>query len=63
MILRFECECGNEVGFHLMGDRDEHGRYWLDVEDDDRLAVLSGEGGSLLKCAFCGTVYRLQTTD
>jgi uncharacterized Zn-finger protein len=45
-----------------MGDRDEHGRYWLDVEDDDRLAVMAGEGGSVLKCAFCNTSYRLQPT-
>ncbi|MBW7474109.1 hypothetical protein K0T92_05090 [Paenibacillus oenotherae] len=62
MILTFTCQCSNEVQLYAAGDRDEHGRYWLDVEDDDRLTIINGEGGSVFRCEFCKQSYRLLAT-
>ncbi|MFC4101043.1 MULTISPECIES: hypothetical protein [Paenibacillus] len=60
MILVFTCECGNRVDFHAFGDRDEHGRQWLESEDDDRLTLRRGEDGVVFACTFCKETYRLQ---
>jgi RNase P subunit RPR2 len=59
LVLTFTCECGNQVGFFSDGELDDHGREWLEAEDDDRIKLISGEKGVLIRCAFCGHMYRL----
>jgi hypothetical protein len=59
MVLTFECECGNKTGVFATGDRDETGREFIELEDDDRLNYIIGEDGVLFKCKFCGYTYRL----
>ncbi|MBB3110418.1 redox-regulated HSP33 family molecular chaperone [Paenibacillus phyllosphaerae] len=62
MILAFKCECGNHVDFHAFGDRDEHGRQWLELEDDERIAIIPGKDGFVLKCNFCKETYRISVS-
>jgi redox-regulated HSP33 family molecular chaperone len=59
MVLIFECECGNKTGLFATGDRDETGREFIELEDDDRMTYVVGEDGVLFKCKFCGYTYRM----
>lgn len=59
MKLMFTCECGNQVSLFATGDYDEHNREWLEVEDDDRLAIIRGGDGIVLQCSFCKMAYRI----
>ncbi|MDQ0058098.1 hypothetical protein [Paenibacillus harenae] len=59
-MMSFECECGNTTRFFATGDRDEQGREYVEVEDEDRLAVIFGDDSVLFRCKFCSYTYRLQ---
>lgn len=59
-MMSFECECGNATRFFATGDRDEQGREYIEVEDEDRLAVVFGDDSVLFRCLFCSYTYRLQ---
>ncbi|MFF2482244.1 hypothetical protein [Paenibacillus sp. NPDC058071] len=41
------------------GDRDDSGKEYIELEDDDRLTFTVSESGVLFKCKFCGYTYRL----
>ncbi|MBD2869883.1 hypothetical protein [Paenibacillus arenilitoris] len=58
-MLNYECECGNTTKLFATGDRDEQGREYVEIEDDDRLAIVIGERSVLFRCSFCGYTYRL----
>ncbi|WP_155971674.1 hypothetical protein [Paenibacillus sp. Soil522] len=59
-MMNFECECGNKTSMFATGDRDEHGREYIEVEDDDRLNITIGDKSVLFRCSFCGYTYRLE---
>jgi len=62
-MMTFECECGNTTRLFATGDRDEQGREFIEIEDDERLTFIVGEGGVLFRCSFCGYTYRLEQID
>ncbi|WP_337103303.1 hypothetical protein [Paenibacillus sp. YIM B09110] len=59
-MMNFECECGNTTRFFATGDQDEQRREYIEVEDEERLAVIFGEDSVLFQCKFCNYTYRLQ---
>ncbi|WP_028610613.1 hypothetical protein [Paenibacillus harenae] len=61
-MMSIECECGNKAVFFATGDRDEQGREYIELEDDDRLSVIVGDKSVLFRCAFCGYTYKLDQT-
>ncbi|GKU79461.1 hypothetical protein [Paenibacillus sp. L3-i20] len=59
-MMHMECECGNRTGLFGTGDRDEHGREFIEMEDDDRFTFIIGEDSIVFRCSFCGYRYRLK---
>ncbi|RJE90120.1 hypothetical protein D3P07_07845 [Paenibacillus sp. 1011MAR3C5] len=59
-MIHMECECGNRTNLFATGDRDEHGREFIELEDDDRFSFVIGEDSIVFKCSFCGYRYRLK---
>ncbi|MFD0958894.1 hypothetical protein [Paenibacillus chungangensis] len=59
-MMQLECICGNKAVFFTAGDRDDAGREYLELEDDDVLTVTIGEDSVVFQCKFCGHRYRLQ---
>ncbi|WP_214629826.1 hypothetical protein [Paenibacillus agaridevorans] len=59
-MMVLECECGNRTGLFATGDRDEHGREFIELEDDDRFGFEIGEDSVVFRCSFCGYKYRLK---
>jgi|GEM_PF-706004 len=59
VMMTFECECGNRTSIFATGDRDEQGREFIEIEDDERLTFIVGETGVLFRCSFCSYTYRL----
>ncbi|WP_054024564.1 hypothetical protein [Bacillus sp. FJAT-28004] len=59
-MMSFECECGNKTVMFATGDRDEQGREFIEIEDDERLTFKIGDKSVLFRCSFCGYTYRLE---
>jgi hypothetical protein len=59
-MMVLECECGNRTGLFATGDRDEQGREYIELEDDDRFSFEIGEDSIVFRCSFCGYRYRLK---
>ncbi|MCR2802931.1 hypothetical protein [Paenibacillus soyae] len=59
-MMHIECECGNRTELFATGDRDEQGREFIELEDDDRFSFAIGEDSIVFKCGFCGYRYRLK---
>lgn len=59
-MMKLECECGNSTSLFATGDRDEHNREYIELEDDDRFSFKVGEDSVIFRCSFCGYTYRLQ---
>lgn len=62
-MMHLECECGNSTKLFATGDRDEHGREFIELEDDDRFSFTIGEDSIVFKCSFCGYRYRLKSYE
>ncbi|MFD0586991.1 hypothetical protein ACFQZE_03160 [Paenibacillus sp. GCM10027627] len=62
-MMHIECECGNRTPLFATGDRDEHGREFIEFEDEDRFTFQIGEGNVVFRCSFCGYRYKLQQYD
>ncbi|MHA6483969.1 hypothetical protein ACX1C1_18925 [Paenibacillus sp. strain BS8-2] len=60
MKMVLECECGNRTGLFATGDRDELGREFIELEDDDLFTFEIGEDSIVFRCKFCGYQYRLK---
>ncbi|WP_042162290.1 hypothetical protein [Paenibacillus gorillae] len=63
MVMKFECECGNQTALFATGDSDESGREYIELEDDDRMTYIIWENSVLFKCKFCGYTYRLDKLE
>lgn len=60
MKMALECECGNRTGLFATGDKDEHGREFIELEDDDLFSYEISEDSIVFRCSFCGYRYRLK---
>lgn len=62
-MMQLECECGNRTNLFATGDRDEQGREYIEMEDDDRFTFAVGEESIVFRCTFCGYRYRLKSYE